>query len=254
MISRYEATLNGMPLSAISADILILDIAYPPAEISFSTYRGAKRHGNRVYREYVDHRDVTISFAIRSYDIVERQTICNAVQRWAKNGGVLQTNDHEGQQLRCVLLSPPSLQSAKKWTDPITLTFRAYAMPFWEDVIPTILTLSGTSKSGTLYVPGSVDGGCFEIEAVPSGTLTTLNLTTNGKTVTLSGISVSSGTAVKIEYDDEMIMSIKAGNTSLLNKRSGADDLPMLCGENNAVSFSANVSCSVTFKGRGVWA
>lgn len=254
MISRYEAVLNGQPLSAVSASILILDIAYPPASIDFSTYRGAKRHGNRVYREYVDHRDVVITFAIRAYSVQERQAICNAVQRWAKGGGILQTNDHEGQRLRCVLSAPPTIQSALKWTDPISMTFTAYSMPFWEDLVPTTLALSGTSGSGNLYVPGSVDGAFFEVDAVPSGTLTTLNLVANGKTLSLTGISVASGATVQIAYDDDMIMSIKAGSTSLLNKRSGADDLPLKSGESNSLSFSSNVSCAVTFKGRGLWA
>lgn len=254
MISRYEAVLNGKPLSAVSADILIMDIAYPPASISFSTYKGAKRHGNRVYREYVDHRDVVITFAIRAYGIQDRQAVCNAVQRWAKGGGVLQTNDHEGQRLRCVLSNPPTIQSALKWTDPISMTFTAYSLPFWEEITPATLSLSGTSASGFFYVPGSVDGANFEVDAVPSGALTALNLTANGKTLSLTGLSVASGTKVSIAYDDDMIMSIKAGNTSILNKRTGADDLPVKSGESNSVSFSANVSCAVTFKGRGLWA
>lgn len=254
MISRYEAVLNGVPLSTISPNILILDIAYPPAQIEFSTYKGAKRHGKRVYREYVDHRDVIITFAIRAYSVQERQAICNAVQRWAKNGGVLQTNDHEGQRLRCVLSTPPTIQSALKWTDPISMTFTAYVLPFWEETIPTTLSLTGTTASGSVHVPGSVDGAYFEADAVPSGVLTALSFTANGKTISLSGISVASGTKVSITYDDDMIMSIKAGNTSLLNKRSGADDLPLKSGERNSLSFSANVSCNVLFKGRGLWA
>ena len=254
MISRYEAVLNGQPLSAVSANILILDIAYPPANIDFSLYKGAKRHGNRVYREYVDHRDVVITFAIRAYSVQERQAICNAVQRWAKNGGILQTNDHEGQRLRCVLSTPPIIQSALKWTDPISMTFTAYSLPFWEENVPATLSLSGVSKSGSLYVPGSVDGANFEVVAVPSGLLSSVSFTANGKTLSLTGLSVLSGTKVSITYDDDMIMSIKAGNTSILNKRTGADDLPVKSGESNSVSFSANVSCAVTFKGRGLWA
>lgn len=254
MISRYEAVLNGQPLSSVSASILILDISYPPASIDFSTYKGAKRHGSRVYREYVDHRDVVITFAIRAYSIQERQAICNAVQRWAKGGGVLMTNDHAGQRLRCVLSNPPTIQSVLKWTDPISMTFTAYALPFWEEAVPETLSLTGTSGSGSLYVPGSVDGACLEVDAVPTGELTSLSLTANGKTLSLSGISVASGTTVSIAYNDDMIMSIRAGNTSLLEKRSGADDLLAKCGESNSVSFTANVSTSVTFKGRGLWA
>ena len=251
MISRYEAILNGKALSAISADILILDIQHPPVSIDFSTYKGAKRHGNRVYRKYIDHRDCVITFAIRAYDIRERQMICNAVQKWAKGGGVLQTNDREGQRLRCVLSQPPTIQSALRWTDTISMTFTAYALPFWEEIIPAEATLTGTSGSGSLFVPGSADGACFEVDVTPNGTLTTLNLIANGKTLSLTGISAT-GT-VKVAYDDDMIMSIKTGTTSLLSKRSGADDLPVISGERNSISFSANVSCNVKFKGRGLW-
>lgn len=253
MISRYEVILNGQPLSEVSEYILILDISYPPASIDFSKYRNAKRNGNRIYREYVDHRDVVVTFAIRAYSVQTRQAVCNDIQRWAKNGGILKTNDHVGQRLRCVLSSPPTIQSALKWTDPITMTFTAYALPFWEEDTPATVTLSGTDIRGSLTVPGSVDGGCFEVDAYPSGVLTSLTLMANNKILLLSGLSVESGTKVSISYDDNMIMSIKAGYSSILDKRTGVDDLPIKSGEINSVAFVSNVPCDVTFKGRGLW-
>lgn len=253
MISRYEVVLNGQALSSISASILILDVQYATPSIKNETYSVAKRQGARLHRRYYDRASVTINFEIHEYGIANRMKVCNAVQRWAKNGGVLQINDREGQRLRCVCESFPVIKSALKWTDVLSVTFSAYSLPFWEEISPSVLTLTGTSGSGSLYVPGCVDEAFAEVDITAGGTLTSLTLTANGRTMTLSGISVSSGSVVKIAYDDEMIQSIKVGNTSLLTKRTGVDDLVFKCGESNSVSFTSNVSVTASFKVRGLW-
>lgn len=254
MISRYEVYLNGNSLGAINDNILVLDIAYQPPEMAYDTYTVAKRNGSRIYRYYVSKSTVTITFEIHEYSTMMRQSICQQIQRWAKSGGILTTNDRDGQRLRCVCTQFPVIQSVKKWTEPLTITFTAYSQPFWEDVNQTTMTLTGTNESGTLILPGSIAENVMEVEATPSGTLTSLSLTANGKTLTLSGLSVASGTKVTISYVDDMIQSIKAGNTSILNKRTGVDDLLVNCGEPNSVGFTANVSTTVIFKARGLWA
>lgn len=253
MISRYEVVLNGKALSAVSADILVLDVNYPPPSIQTEVYTVANRSGGRIYRRNNDKLSVTISFVIRAYDIKERQKICNAVEMWAGRGGVLQINDRESQRLHCVCDTLPTITSAMRWTDPLTVTFTAYALPFWEDIVPSMLTLSGTSKSGELFVPGCVDNTVVEVEALANSTITSLSFTVNGRTLSLSGLSVASGQVVRITYDDNMIQSIKAGNTSILNYRSGVDDLLADCGKKNTCSFTSNVSTNVTFKARGLW-
>jgi len=253
MISRYETVLNGQPLSSISADILILDINYSPPTFQNEVYTVAKRNGGRVYRRYVDRIQVTVSFAIRAYNIAERQQICNAIQQWARKGGILQINDREGQRLRCVCETLPVVSSALKWTDPLFVTFSAYSLPFWEEVVPSVLSLSGTSGSGSLWVPGCIDGALVEVDATANASVTSLDLTVNSRTLTLSDISISSGQVIKIAYDDEMIQSIKVGSTSLLAKRTGVDDLLVDCGQSNSFSFSSDASVNVDFKVRGLW-
>ena len=64
---------------------------------------------------------------------------------------------------------------------------------------------------------------------------------------------MTSGQVIKIAYDDEMIQSIKVGNTSLLNWRTGVDDLLVTCGEDNSFSFSSNAAVSVKYMVRGLW-
>lgn len=253
MISRYEAYLNGVALSTISADILITDVEYSAPSIRTDVFSVAKRHGARIYRRYVDKTSVTISFAIRNYDTRARQMICGNVAKWAKNGGILKVNDRDGQRLRCVCENPPSISSALRWTDTMRIVFSAYALPFWEENIPSALQLTGTSATGVLYVPGNVDGAMMEASIKANAALSSVTIGVNGQTLTLSGLSVASGNTIKISYDDNMIMSIKQGNTSLLNKRTGVDDLIVNCGERNIVTLTASASVTADLTARGLW-
>lgn len=253
MISRYEAILNGVPLSTLSGNILILDIKYNSPSINNETYSVAKKQGERIHRRYLNKSSVTIDFAIREYDIRERQVICSEIVKWAKNGGILQTNDRTGQRLRCVCETFPVISSALKWTDTLSIVFSAYALPYWEEEIPSTLTLTGSNTNGTLYVPGNVDGAFVEASIKANATLSTINLWCNNRTIALANISVASGQTIVISYDYEMIQSIKVGNTSLLDKRVGVDDLLANCGETNSMAVVANASVTVTYSVRGLW-
>jgi hypothetical protein len=253
MISRYEAYLNGIALSSISADILVHDIQYATPSYKNEVFSVAKRQGARIHRRYIGKAQTSIIFEIHTYNTATRQSICNAVQMWAKDGGILTTSDRPGQRFRCVCETPPVITSASKWTDELSVVFSAYSVPYWEDEYYASTTLSGSSGSGNLFVPGSVDDVPVEVDIVPSGTLTSISLTVNGRTLSISGVSIASGTTIKIAYDDEMIQSIMAGTTSILNKRTGVDDLLANGNKNNSIGFTSNVSCSVTFKGRGLW-
>lgn len=253
MISRYEVTLNGVALSSISADILITDVKHSTPAYRRETYSVAKRQGSRLRRNYMEKTSVTVEFSIRAYDTRERQAIRDAVAKWAKNGGLLQTNDREWQRLRCVCESFPAVTSVLRWTETLRIVFTAYTLPFWEEVAQSTLELTGTSGSGTLWIPGDVDGALVEADIKANAAITSVTLTSNGSSMTLSGLSIASGQTIKITYDDDLIQSIKVGSTSLLDKRTGADDLLVNSGEINTLSFAANANATVTFKARGLW-
>lgn len=254
MISRYEVILNDIALSSINPNIYVLDVNYAAPKIDVSTYNVAKRNGSRIHRMSTNSIGVTVSFEIHSYSIAERQHICGLVSRWAKNGGVLEINDRPGQRLRCICEVRPVIESARNWTDPVKMTFMAYQLPYWEEKEYAVLSLAaGTSGSGTLYVPGSEDGAMVEADITANASLSSVALTANGKTLTISGLSVGSGSTIKIAYDDQLIQSIKVGSTSILDKRTGADDLIAKCGEMNSFSFTSSASVTVKYKVRGLW-
>ncbi len=253
MIGRYYASLNTISLESINPCILIYDISYDAPSRNRQSYTLVKREGATIYSSVKEKASCTISFFIREPDIAKRQRICQSVCAWARNGGELCTNDRKDQKLVCICEKLPAITSALKWTEPLSITFTAYSQPYWQEVFPSTLTLSGTSGNGKLFIPGSAPETMVEISATARASLPSISFTVGSYTISLSGLSVTSGQVIKITYDNQMIQSIKVGNTSLLNKRTGADDLKAQCGTSNNISFSASANTTVVFSARGLW-
>lgn len=254
MRSRYEAFLNGVALSSINPDIIIHDISYGEPQIKDETFSVAKRNGARLFRRSFNPLTVTIVFEIHAYKVSERQAICQSICSWAKNGGELKTNDMDGLFLQCECTQFPTISSVMNWLDELEIEFTAYSIPFWQDVAQTSVAFdAGTSGSKSQFVGGNADVSLVEAEIVANASLSSVSLTVNGRTLSLTGLSVSSGSTIKITYDKDAIQSIKVGTTSLLDKRSGVDDLLVNCGESNTFSFSSSASVTMTYKVRGLW-
>lgn len=253
MISRYDAYLDGIALSSISSDILVLDIRYTQPSIQLNTFTVAKRQGARIRSKYLEKSSVTVDFAIRAYNTADRQAICNDIVKWAKNGGILQTSDREWQRLRCVCETFPVITSALKWTDTLRIVFSAYALPYWEELTPVEVSLTGSVASKSAYVPGNIDGALVEVDVTANANVNSLWLAVNNLSLGITGVTIASGQTLKISYDDDMIQSIKVGTTSLLANRTGADDLLANCGEDNSFRLEASGAVTANFKVRGLW-
>lgn len=253
MTSRYSATLNNTTLASLDSSIYLLDIQYQPVELQDKAINIAKRHGARLIDRSFGMSSVRILFEIHEYGIDDRQDVCGKIVKWAKNGGVLETNDRSGQYLQCVCTEFPVISSAKNWTDPLSITFTAFEIPFWQGKTAVTKTLTGTSDEDLLTVPGNVDGALVEADITANASLSSVALSVNNRTLTLSELNASQSDVIKITYDEKAIQSIKLGNTSLMDKRTGVDDLLANCGESNLLEISASASVSVEFKIKGLW-
>lgn len=255
MISRYEVTLGGKKLSAVDENLLILDVAYSAPNYSNEAYKVANRDGARVYNRYRDKASVTVTFELHIYDTVKRQTALQNVITWAKNGGVLKINDRANQQLNVICDGYPAINSVRNWTDPLSITFSAYAKPWWEDTKETVVTLTGKNARGTLKVPGNAGKAYVGVQVTTAAAITSLTVKVGDTSITLNGLSVASGKTITFSYSAGMILSIKTGSTSLLNKRTAgsSDDLIATAGADNAVSVTASGNVTAKFTVRGVW-
>lgn len=252
MRSRYEAYMDGTALSSVHPKLIITDISHSVSPISVIAKSIANRNGMVVTSRKRANTSVSISFMLRIYDISERQKVMQEVQRWA-SGSVLEVNDRPGQILYAHCDTMPAISSAQQWTDTVTMTFVSYEMPFWMEKYASEFTATGTSGSGNLFVPGNAGEVVLEALITPASSISSASITVRGRTISLTGLSATSSLPVSIWYDDRGIQHIDCGTTSILSKRTGADDLLAECGKYNSISFSASASVTLTVKARGCW-
>lgn len=250
---NYEAWLDGISLSSFSPYLYISGIAYKNAECSFGTYELAGRYGEREQSRKWKGAQVEISFYLKKMDVRERQVILGNISAWALRGGSLTTGDRAGQALRVRCTGLPEVSDVCDWTTPAKITFKAFEKPFWTEVVPATLSMTGSSGNGLLYVPGNAENALVEVTITPASSMANITITVGDTSMTLTGVAATSSAPVTITYDAREILHIQRGTTSLLNKRTGSDDLLARCGASTAVSFSASASATVTLAAKGAW-
>lgn len=252
MRSRFEAYMDGNPLSHVNPKILILDFAHKPADIAYTADTVANRSGGIVSDKTQGGANITISFEIHEYSIQKRQQICNDVIRWAR-GAILETNDRPGQRLHVRCTRFPRIESAVNWVDQLEMTFTAYEFPFWEEKTPARLILSGNSGEGQLFVPGNAGEAFTEVLITPNSTMANITLSVANTAITLTGCGATTENPVRIAQDEYGFIKITVGNVSILDKRTGSDELLAECGALNEISYSSSANVSVEFIVRGLW-
>lgn len=254
MISRYNAWLNNVALSEVNPDIYVSDIAYQPTMAKANTYAIGKRDGQYSGSEkYVESNRIVVYFTVRAYKTADRQRVVQDVISWATKGGWLQCSDRIGQRIYVKMSKAPTVNSVMRWLDNLSVEFTAYDYPFWVSDYPTTATLEN-GATGSLFLPG-VWRSYAELSVLAASSITDINIKVGNTKLILSGLTMESGDVLKLSYTDENhIMEIKQGNTSVLDKRTAASDDDLIAEPGrNELEFTANDSafCTVTIK--GVW-
>lgn len=169
MTCRYEVTLNGVSLASLDPSILITNVQYEPPNYAPTTTTIANRHGARVLKRQKGRAAVTVRFMVRAYGIADRQSVLQDIISWARDGGDLRINDRPGQFLQCICDQLPAVDSVRDWTAEMSITFAAYAIPYWQEVEYTTVTIpvAGTSTLGAfgeMYVPGNAPKALVELD------------------------------------------------------------------------------------------
>lgn len=197
---------------------------------------------------------VTVSFMIKMPNRIKRQQIIQKVNEWAKEGW-LETNIRPYQRLY-VVCTQPATTEAYKWSEEMKIVFTAYNESYWQSTVPVTATGSGTSVSLTINPLGTRQC-CLEaqIKNNSSSSMSTVSITTNGKTMAFEGLAMAQNDILSIGYDENHILYAKVGNTSKLNCRTAAsaDDLWLNPSTINTVSVTCQRSSLITISARGAY-
>lgn len=248
MITSKRVSLAGEQLDELDNRIVIrsVDTGVPHETLQAVSRMGA---GQRMTVQHWDSLDVRVSFGIDipKTNLAERREVWEKVMSWALQKGWLTVGYMEGRRMYVDKTILPSSGNLWAWADDFTITFRAYNVPFWQDEQElTIVRNSITTASVAINVPGQMQtvlGVAFKNTS--GSALTSLSVSAGGNTVSLSGISVASGSTVEITHGTDGLLKIRSGSTSLYDKYTGADDLYVNPGA-NTVNITANKSGNAT--------
>lgn len=252
---RYD----GIPLASVSASIGILDIQEKPPTIQTVTASRTKADGLRRLYKKKTVRVIAVEFDIFEQDPVLRREILNDVLLWAdgKEDKWLSFDYNGNRHLVATCTKYPEY-SAKDPSKSLKMEFTSYD-PYWSDDQPT--TLSFTTAANTRYTGSVIVGGsakncplCFEVANVGTVSMNSVNVTAGSASITLSGLALAVGAKLVVGYDDDGLMYMRIGSTSVLNKRTDAssDELILEQRAVNTVTVLTSTKANVKLMARGL--
>lgn len=254
MILSRRVALGGVQLDELHDAIVIRGV---DTGVTHNTTGAVSRmggFGQRVTGEHWDSLDVIVRFAI---DIPKRQmesrkAVFDAVIAWARRKGWLTINYMTNRRIWVDYVVYPSAGDAWDWTNEYTITFRAYNVPFWTEETPNQAVID-LSSGGRTWI--DVNGNAESVLDVTfqnrSGMeIPNFTVTANGNTISLTGIALGGSETLTISHGTDGLLRITAGGRSVLDRRTGADDLYVLPGT-NAVTIQSDRAGTLTVRSYG---
>lgn len=247
----------------------ILDISYSEPQKTISTATVGNRDGGIITNQYRLKASVTITFGLYYYETERRQLALQYIHQWANKCKNLITSDREGKVLRnCVCEVFPTIESARNWLDPLTMTFSAYAFPYWEDRKETILAFRGLNQSGTVTFPGTAPEVYVEAIIIPKSNIDGLTVSVKNTKIAIDH-AMTPDSRLEITYDENRFIKIwyypagASGSSSASNEKAGSymkyrtkesnDLLIAPCRSAVVCKVETNRTCESKFFARGAW-
>lgn len=261
MMTRYVCWLNGQGLHDLDESVCILDIAESAPALRLQTAALAGREGQLVTARRRQQLTVTVTFEIHERDPHRRKAIADQARAWARDGW-LSVSDRPGQRLYVLCEALPAVNSALRWTAPLTAVFTAYALPFWEAAYPAraeAVAQANTAASAALSPVGTAPWCLMDCQVENQGAeaLTALTISSStGDVLTLSAPSLlAPGDTLVLSHDVTGRLSITGPAGSLLHTRTAAsaDDLTLVPGQTAHPAVTADQPVKATFLTRGLF-
>ena len=261
MITRHRVSLNGIQLDQVDSRIVIQNVSENAGKEQVTATARAGRWGQRMTQRRRDFLDVTVTFGIdvKKRSMQTRETILEAVNAWAKDGGLLRLNYRENRRLRVVQVDPPGAGDPWNWTGTYNLTFRAYASPWWEEdtEYATCTVEAATSGSERITIGGNTTTTAeIEMTNESGGTVDTADITIGASTMLFTGLGLADGETLVIDHRDDGLLQIRIRSGSSYRSAMSArtadsdDEFFVEPGENSA-RFRAAGACSLAVSARG---
>ena len=159
---KHRVALNGVQLDELDERVLALGVTEAAARLSITT---ANRFGGgqRIASEQREPLDVTVTFGLRlrssEDELIQRSELFEKVAAWAASGGWLTYNLRPDRRIYVHCAQLPAAGDQYDWASEYSITFRAYGVPYWQQVTPSTLTVNSTkAMNRTMEIPGTTKG------------------------------------------------------------------------------------------------
>lgn len=252
MLTRFNCTLNDVPLASLDGSIVILDILEDAPRMHETTLP-LHGGGHRLLASRRESLTVRVRFALHEENPARRQTVMQSICTWARDGGTLTISPRPGQRLTVSCTGLPGL-SFRDWPEEMTLSFTSLYAPWWEAT--DYLTLSGSSAQ-TLLVPGTADFADIDVVVMntSSATMTEVTVRCGNSHMTFRDITLPSGSNLTLSHVRGSFTA-KIDGRSVLRHRTmdSSDELLLPCGENISMAVEAASPLYTFFQVRGRFA
>lgn len=257
MADRLYCALSGTTLRDLDERIHLLDVEELAPTVRTVT---ANRIGDGLHllRRQRERLSVRVRFLIEEYDIAARHQLLHLVSAWAEAGGAL-TLDEGGKRVLHVVCTQLPTMSTLNWLETLSVTFTAFACPYWEDTAEKGFLLLDSSADNTVIfaVPGDAPETPLnlQIRNIGESPLTDLTVSAVGE-ISFAGLSIAPGAAIRIHHDAGVFAAEAVsddGAVSILPYRTpeSADDLLLRPGVLNEIRIDANVAVFASGRCKG---
>ena len=261
MILSRRVALDGVELDSLDSRILVQGVEPAAGKDQVSAVSLWGGAGARVTNLHRDSLDIQVKFSINDDDPTERLEILERVNRWAAAGGWMTVNYKPDRRIRVIAALFPAEGDLISFGTVFTITFRAYGCPYWQQVNPSLIRVTGASGTRDFGVPGVFDNVMdFFFQNTSGSTVNALTVTCGGKSFVFTSLGLANGETLAIDHLDtgrDFLLRIRIQATngtyrSAMDKRGAlsANDLYVSPGT-ISVSWSAGGSGTATFSCSG---
>lgn len=262
MILAHRVALNGVELDELDERINIKSVEGGAGKMSISAQATAGGSGQRITGWHRDTMDVIVKFSmtIMPEELEARNAVLEKINAWAAEGGYLTVNYKANRRVFVECVQAPGEGDLYEWTTVYSITFRAYAVPYWEEAAEVSRTSAvGSAEGVSMDVAGSAETEAdITLQNMSGMIINNVTVRAGDSVISFTGLGLEGNERLVIRHEiigrKKLLRILIAGGAerSVLAKRTqeSSDDLAVKPGT-RAFSFSADRACQMTVGVRG---
>ena len=253
-MSHVTCALNGITPEQLDSRLRVTGIRESAPKLRQTLVRPAQGGGVRMICRERESLTVTVRVALPEPDPAERALLAEKLSAWAGDG-LLTLTSRPDRRLRVRCTGLPGLEELSDWSTPVTVTFMACEVPWWEDAEATAVVLhSEERRSALVTVPGTAEETPVTARVTCLGdTLDTVLLLCGETAVTLEDLGMTEGNVLLLQEDDtgRLCITVDGADRSACRTADSDDRLLVKCGGIRGFSLTSDGTAGAELEIRG---